>query len=261
MQTYLINLARRRDRLDAMAAQLGALGVNFTRIEALDAGTALESEVEEWFDAGGPLGVLPRGDKCCTLSHRRAWEAFVESGAPHAVVLEDDVVLTPGSAALLRDGDWIAPDIGLVKLEQYGPPDQRILIGNPTEVATGYNIARLHSRHTGAAAYVISRGAAQMLLGGVRRYALPVDHLLFNPNNSPVCEALGPWQLMPAIAKQQQFVGEKSDIEGWRVGMRDWSWTFIRRELIRAGYELRLAPRQLWSLLRGKTRLVRIGTD
>jgi glycosyl transferase family 25 len=261
MRTYLINLARRRDRLDAMAAQLGALGVDFVRVEALDAGAVPESEIEKWFDAGGPLGVLPRGDKCCTLSHRRAWELFVESGAPYAAVLEDDVVLAPGGAALLKDSGWIAPDIGLVKLEQYGPPDQRILIGETSDIAPGFRIARLHSRHTGAAAYVISRGAAQMLLGGVRRYALPVDHLLFNPNNSPVCEALGPWQLIPAIAKQQQFVGEKSDIEGWRVGMRKWSWTFIRREIIRAGYELRLAPKQLLSLVRGQTRLVRIGTD
>jgi len=148
-----------------------------------------------------------------------------------------------------------------VKLEQYGPPSQRVLVGESNEVRAGFQIARLYSRHTGAAAYVISRGAAQMLLGGVERYSLPVDHLLFNPNNSPVFAGLAPWQMIPAIAKQQQFVGEKSDIEGWRTGMRRLGWTFIRRETIRAGYELRLVPSQAWSLIRGRTRLIRIGTD
>jgi glycosyl transferase family 25 len=261
MRAYLINLARRKDRLTAMTAQFARLGLEFTPVEAVDARTVPDCDIERWFTAAGPLGVLPKGDKCCTLSHRRAWQMLAASGESHAAIFEDDVVLTPQATLLLRDASWVAPDIGLVKLEQYGPPSQRVLVGESCEVRSGFRIARLYSRHTGAAAYVISRGAAQMLLDGVDRYALPVDHLLFNPNNSPIFAALAPWQLIPAIAKQREFVGEKSDIEGWRVGMRKLGWTFIRRETIRASYELRLVPRQLWSLLRGKTRLVRIGTD
>ncbi len=53
-----------------------------------------------------------------------------------------------------------------------------------------------------------------------RRFNLPVDHLLFNPNNSQMFADLKPWQLLPAVARQQDFVGDKSDIEGWRVGLR-----------------------------------------
>jgi len=49
------------------------------------------------------------------------------------------------------------------------------------------------SRHTGAAAYILSRAAAQLLLRQTR-FDLPVDHLLFNPNNYRLFESLHPWQ-------------------------------------------------------------------
>ena len=75
------------------------------------------------------------------------------------------------------------------------------------------------SRHTGAAAYILSREAAELLLRQTR-FDLPVDHLLFNPNNSALFAQLAPWQLLPAIARQEQFVGAKSDIEGTRRGLR-----------------------------------------
>ena len=118
----------------------------------------------------------------------------------------------------------------------------------------------MHSRHTGAAAYILSRAAAQRLLA-VRRFAVPVDHLLFNPNNSPLFAELAPWQLLPAVARQQDFAGGKSDIEGWRAGLRIFGWTYIKRELVRFGYDLKLLPRQLALLATGKAKFTRIGTE
>jgi glycosyl transferase family 25 len=83
------------------------------------------------------------------------------------------------------------------------------------------------------------------------RFDLPVDHLLFNPNNSEMFAALSPWQLVPPIARQQEFVGSKSDIENTRKGLRDFSWTYIKRELVRLAYDLRLLPVQFMALRRG----------
>jgi glycosyl transferase family 25 len=104
------------------------------------------------------------------------------------------------------------------------------------------------SRHTGAAAYILSRRAAEILLRQTR-FDLPVDHLLFNPNNSRLFASLSPWQLVPAIARQAQ--DETSDIEGTRKDLRNFDWTYIKRELVRFGYDLRLLPRQLTALARG----------
>jgi glycosyl transferase family 25 len=266
MRLYLINLDRRPDRLAAMTAGAGALGLALTRIAAVDATSADPAELDRWFAPSGPLGEIPRGDKACFLSHRRAWEAFLATGDAHAVVLEDDVRLSPAAPALLASDAWVPADAGLVKLEHYGPRGQRVLLTDfrnlslppPRQAATAvgedFQLARMLSRHTGAAAYLLSRAAAQLLLDQTH-FDLPVDHLMFNPNNSKLFARLRPFQLLPAIARQQQFSGArqgaKSDIEGTRKPLRALSLTYARRELVRFGYGLRLVPQQLAALAGG----------
>ena len=249
MDIYLINLARRPDRLAAMASQAGKLGLSLTRRNARDARDIDGGTLDQWFQAGGPLGEIPRGDKCCSLSHRDAWQALHDSGAPYAAVLEDDVVMKDGARFVLGGADWIPKGVDLIKLEHYGPPGQSVLLSDFADIGQGFRIARMHSRHTGAAAYILSRRAAEILLA-ISRFDLPVDHLLFNPNNSKAFARLQPWQLLPAIARQQDFIGDKSDIEGWRVGLRKFDLTYARRELVRFGYDLKLLPRQLALLAR-----------
>ena len=257
MRIYLINLARRPYRLAAMTAQ--ARGLPLTRIDAVDAASAEAAGIYRWFAASGPLGEIPRGDKCCLLSHRSTWEMFVASGDAHAVFLEDDVRLSPSAAALLTSDSWIPPSVQVVKLEHYGPPGQRVLLNDLRPVGEDFTLGRMLSRHTGAAAYILSRGAAQALLGDTR-FNLPVDHLLFNPNNSALFAALAPWQLVPAIARQTEFVGEKSDIDGTRAGLRRWSLRYLLRELVRLGYDLRLLPMQFMALRRG-AKFIAMRTD
>jgi glycosyl transferase, family 25 len=248
MRTYLINLARRPDRLAAMERQ--AAGLTLERVEALDARTAEPAELDRWFEKGGPLGEIPRGDKACLLSHRRAWEMFLATSDRHAVFLEDDVRLSPAARVLLSDDGWIPADAAVVKLEHYGPKGQRVLLNKMRAVRSGFQLGQMLSRHTGAAAYVLSRSAAELLLRETR-FDLPVDHLLFNPNNSRLFTQLSPWQLVPAVARQEEFVGEKSDIEGTRVGLRNFGLTYAKRELVRFAYDLKLLPRQVIALLRG----------
>ena len=266
MRLYLINLDRRPDRLATMTAGAAALGLALTRIAAVDARAADPAALDRCFAPAGPLGEIPRGDKACLLSHRRAWEAFLATEDAHAVVLEDDVRLSPAAPALLASDAWVPADAGLVKLEHYGPQGQRVLLTDfrhlslppPRQAATAvgedFRLARMLSRHTGAAAYLLSRAAATLLLEQTR-FDLPVDHLMFNPNNSKLFARLRPFQLLPAIARQEQFTdgpkGEPSDIEGTRKPLRALSLTYARRELVRFGYDLRLLPGQLAALAGG----------
>lgn len=258
MDIYLINLARRPDRLAAMASQAEKLGLRLTRRNARDARDAGDGTLDRWFRSGGPLGEIPRGDKCCSLSHRDAWQALRDSGADYAAVLEDDVVLKDGARFVLGGSDWIPKGVNLIKLEHYGPAGQSVLLSDFVNVDQDFRIARMHSRHTGAAAYILSRKAADILLA-IPQFDLPVDHLLFNPNNSKAFARLQPWQLLPAIARQQDFIGDKSDIENWRVGLRKFDLTYARRELIRFGYDLKLLPRQLALLATGRARFINVG--
>jgi glycosyl transferase family 25 len=258
MRIFLINLARRPDRLAAMTEVGGRQGLTLIRVDALDASAA--GSLTDRFDDAGPLGEIPVGDKACLLSHRAAWETFMAGSEPYAAVLEDDVILSPSAGRFLQNADWIPPGTKLVKLEHYGPPGQSVLLSDFHDVGNGFRIARMHSRHTGAAAYILSRRAAEILLAE-RRFNLPVDHLLFNSNNSRLFAKLSPWQLLPAVARQQDFVGKPSDIESSRIGLRKWSLTYVKRELIRFGYDLKLLPGQLALVLSGRARFTRIGTE
>lgn len=250
MRIYLINLARRPDRLAAMVRQASPLGLDLDRVEAVDAKAVEPGILDHWFTPGGPLGEIPKGDKACLLSHRGAWEMFLASPDNHAVFLEDDVRLSPAAAAFLAGDAWIPDGISVVKLEHYGPPGQRVLLDEMRQVQGGFQMGHMLSRHTGAAAYILSRKAAEILLKETR-FDLPVDHMLFNPNNSRLFARLSPWQLVPAVARQEEFVGEKSDIEKTRVALRTFTLTYVKRELVRFAYDLRLVPRQLGALLRG----------
>jgi glycosyl transferase family 25 len=95
----------------------------------------------------------------------------------------------------------------------------------------------------------------------MEQFDLPVDHLLFNPNNSPAFAALAPRQLIPAVLRQQDFIGSKSDIETWRVRHRKLNWTYVKRELVRFGYDLKLLPQQAAAALTGRARLIQITTE
>jgi glycosyl transferase family 25 len=258
MQSFLINLARRSDRLRKMTEQLAELEIAVQPVVAVDARNMPDIVTDRNFAAEGPLGPIPKGDKCCTLSHMRAWSMFLSTGDSHGLILEDDVALDAGAAAMLRDASWIPSGVGLLKIEHYGPDSQRVLLDEVVDVGAGRQIGRMRSRHTGAAAYILSRETAERLLTWSELWTLPVDHMLFNPNNSPLAQALRPYQLTPAIARQSEDIGGRTDIDEWREHDRDLSWRLVKREMVRAYYELRLLPGQLASLARGQAGFVRI---
>ncbi|MDR3525886.1 MAG: glycosyltransferase family 25 protein [Rhizomicrobium sp.] len=258
MKIFVINLARRRDRRAAMTAQMLRLKMAFEIVTALDATLVSEGWIARHFTATGPLGRLSKGDQCCSLSHRKAWFTFLAHGAPYAAFLEDDVLLDPAAPRLLDDFGWLPPGTDVLKLEHFGPQSQRVLVGERSEIGRGRSIAPILSRHTGAAAYVLSRRAAIELLAA-ERWDVPVDHLLFNPNVSALASKLKPYQLLPAIARQAS--GGASDIKPWRLAGNSFGPALIKREIIRAYYELRLLPQQIAQVLSGHAQLVSVANN
>lgn len=255
MKIFVINLTRRHDRRIAITNRLARLNIKPKRIPAIDAACTSDTELQKFFVAGGPLGTLSKGDQCCSLSHRRAWSAFLATGEEYAAILEDDIVLAPISEHLLRDQHWIPDGAQLIKLEHFGPEGQRVLVGRASDIGYGRSIAPIMSRHTGAAAYIISRSAAQLLMQH-ERWNVPVDHLLFNPNVSPFARSLKPLQVIPAIARQSAT--SASDIrasrqEAWRPSLK-----LLRREIVRAYYECRLLPMQIAALLAGHAHIASV---
>jgi glycosyl transferase family 25 len=217
---YLINLARRSDRLADMTARLHAEGLDFIRVDAADARTADPAWLAGQFAASA-------GD------------------ASHAVILEDDVRLAEGAGRRLGSLDWLPASTRLLKIEVERP---RVLLGPPRSVGRDARIARLFSDHTCAAGYIISRSTAAALAAMQPKPTLMIDFLLFSAVHSPMFSRLRPDQLVPALVEQTRLGGTDSDIEPDRAAltqarMRPGAGAKLRREAVRLRNQARqLAP-------------------
>ncbi len=82
LPVFVINLDRRPDRWTAVRGQLDRIGIEATRIPAIDKESL----------AGDPaLLKMGAGHVACARSHYKAMQALVDCGAPAALILEDDV--------------------------------------------------------------------------------------------------------------------------------------------------------------------------
>lgn len=173
---YYINLRRAGERDRTLRQRLSELGLAATRIEAVD-GAALPGDLPGFRQNlyGWTHGrELRPGEIGCQLSHLRALETFYASAAEFALIFEDDAILDaslPSLVAALTSGE--APrDWDLVKLQSIHrskPVRLRPLDG-------GHWLAAMLYRTSGAAAYLVNRHAARVLLERLLPMRVPYDH-------------------------------------------------------------------------------------
>jgi glycosyl transferase family 25 len=170
---------------------------------------------------------MTAAEQACLLSHHRAWKRFMETGQDYCTVLEDDVHLGAGFVQFLQEAPPVRSRFDVIKLDTWGTV-VRISRRNYRTPATSLRVARLYSRHLGAAAYVISRSAVRKLLPFVGQCEVPVDWLLFGKRSVRFSKpALRAYQVLPALATQDQFLASSpgfvdlpSTIEGARDAAR-----------------------------------------
>ena len=84
----LINLDRNTERLAEIRRQFQDCPVKLRRVRAVNGGALPDDAVRALAgDAGAPRGTLG-----CFLSHAAAWQAVVDLGLRHCLVIEDDVM-------------------------------------------------------------------------------------------------------------------------------------------------------------------------
>ncbi len=198
MQTYLINLDCRQDRLEWSRKQLDRHGIVFHRIAAID-----KTEANHLSKTAGfrpfPGYVLGGGEIGCLLSHVKVWKEFLKTGDEYCLVFEDDVVISPSLRHFLDHFARSSIEADTVRLETYLWPvclERRVArrIGS-------VSLHRLQSAHCGSAAYILSRPFALKLLNGTALPLLQVDHLLFDPI-SPFFDKARIFQTMPGLCIQ-----------------------------------------------------------
>jgi len=259
---YVINLDRRPDRLARMRARLDAIGVAWERIPALDAQSATDADLAPEIALQDTWWPVRRGAQCLARTNVAIFRRILDEGHPGAVVLQDDVEVSPDLARLVRDGAWAPDRFGLIQMEFWpGKVDTKLLgPGAPTSLP-GRHVHRLHSKSLGAACFFLRDWGARAFL----EHGLPVrasgDHSLFNPACAAAFDAMETALLQPALALQAQ-AEDKSDIspgfEGPNVPKAARparkrllpSRDKLRKEVVNA----RPVLRQAWLTLTGRAR-------
>ena len=245
---FVINLDRRQDRRAFMGGQLDALGLHWTAEPALDAATATDDQISGRVALAGHRIRMGRGSQCCAVTNFRIFERLAAGSHPAALILQDDVALSPEIAPFVRSAAWLPPGTGLIQLEKYGRKASRRLAGPPIGRApvAGRTVRRLHSRTGGAGAFIVTREGARRIVAHRRPLDVPIDHFLFSPNVSPVFDRVGVAIVTPALAVQRQEAFA-SDIAQERTGAAK----PLRRRLRRLWLEVNRAPAQAAALAAG----------
>lgn len=177
LHTWVINLDKDRERLQRIAEQLAATGLDWTRQSAV-LGRALPPEQQDRLLDRERFrrrrGMDPAlGELGCYLSHVEVLRAFLASPHRFALVLEDDALLTPALVPVLQGLVDHAERWDMVKLSRVhsGTPRQYL------DVAPGHALAVMLSRCTGSSAYLVNRRAAQAYVEGLLPMSLPYNHV------------------------------------------------------------------------------------
>lgn len=95
MQIFVINLKRALDRFAKIEDQLKALGLPFTRIEAIDGKLfdVNDSCIDPYRFRLSQRRECRNGEIGCAESHRKTWKEALKSNKPYSLILEDDAVL------------------------------------------------------------------------------------------------------------------------------------------------------------------------
>jgi glycosyl transferase, family 25 len=214
MKAYYINLERAIERRRHMEAQAQKVRLDLVRVEAVDGRQLTQHDAIKFCPSKGRTHSLSLVEVACFLSHRKAWENIVNGSDTHAIVLEDDLYLSPDFERFAGSCDWISNGCDVVKIETIMRP---LLLGRPC-IATrgGRNLWRMESENMGGGGYILSRESARILLENTQTFVDPVDCVLFHPA-SFAWDILGVYQLVPALCVQQvrskkQFLEQDAEV-------------------------------------------------
>ncbi len=174
---YLINLDRSTDRLLSAEKHFNAVGLPFERIVAIDANkedlSAYPIDRKIFQRTHGRATIRP-GEIGCYFSHLKALRAFLASDREFGVVCEDDVLPQVQLSTVLEDLLTFSHEWDIVSLFHFhrGGP---LVVRRAKEFAMNVHIAHISS----AAAYFLSRQAAETLVSYLEVMRACIDHSLY----------------------------------------------------------------------------------
>lgn len=227
--------SERRQRMQAEFERAGLAAERFaaTRWTELSA----EQQTRYYSDALNARQFhkpLVNGEKGCYASHLRAWQWLLDS--PHAalVVLEDDVRLEPGFAAVIQALGEQTMDWDMVKLISHlNRHEGARKLHRPQDLAPGFQRVRYKRIPSLTAGYVISRAGAAKLLASRLPFGRPIDvDLRYWWENGLDVQGVEPAVIALDDTSQQSSVGAKAPdslATTWRKFRRKAAYTMLNR--------------------------------
>ncbi|QFU09891.1 Glycosyltransferase family 25 (LPS biosynthesis protein) [Rhodobacteraceae bacterium THAF1] len=180
LEAFLINLDGSDARLATAASQLDRIGMKWSRVPAVDGRGKPTSDFPQYDDAACRryMGRSMTGAEiACHLSHARAAETFLHSGASHGLILEDDFTLIADGPTLTTVCEWLMAESALDwQIANLGAHKNKI----STEIASveGHAILRAHYFPMLATAILWTRPAAKTFVADAARLFCPADNQL-----------------------------------------------------------------------------------
>lgn len=172
---FYINLARDTERRHRLEAELARQGLEGTRFEAVWWADLDAAEQKQLYSAQRNARqyhtALVNGEKGCYASHLRLWQRLLATGAPAMVVLEDDVALKDGFAALLEAISQRQQPWDMVKLIGR----ERDTFRGRSPLTQGVDLVDYQRVPSLTAGYAISRQGAQKLCQSRLPFGRPID--------------------------------------------------------------------------------------
>jgi glycosyl transferase family 25 len=180
IKALVIHLSRARARRAQVDGLVAACPAPVEVMEAVDGRAMSKEQVDAVYSLENlhsprypfKLGV---GEVGCFLSHRKAWEAVLDSGREAGLVIEDDVEME--AAVFSKALELARAHIGKHGIIQFQVRD----IANPGPVIAESNDVRLTQPVVvplRASCTLYSRSALEQLLDQTRRFDRPVDTYL-----------------------------------------------------------------------------------
>lgn len=209
--TYVINLDRSTARMAFMEDQLEEHGLEFQRVAAVD-GNELSATDLRHVSVGCRV-TCTSSMIGCGLSHRKVWRDVLRKDLSHALVLEDDAVLTPDFGTRLHEAlEAVPEDFDILLLGCFFLCDARreyplhlrsvkpfmTLRKEETTWVSGQTTVYVPEMFGGTHCYVVSAKGARQLLTLIPKVGYHVDMEMNHP-------LLRVYAASPALARQRDM--------------------------------------------------------
>ncbi|WP_088343772.1 MULTISPECIES: glycosyltransferase family 25 protein [Rhodomicrobium] len=178
IQAFVISLPDAQARRDAINAMLAG-NIAYEILDAT-AGKDLAGREREFCKdlyCARAFREMSLNELACSLSHKRAMERFLLSGADNGLILEDDAVIEKDDFARISSAVQALPNFDILKIGGYGRCGP---IGKAAARAGDVTIVAVISPSTCSAAYIVSKSGARKLVATVLPVGDPFDLFLRN---------------------------------------------------------------------------------